>query len=93
MSAASDIPNGAPEKAARTAVATFWGGARLFSIVVFLATWELLAHSGWFTSFQLPALSRVIARIWSDAVSGDLAIALAEVQIAHREAATHHAKE
>src|SRR4029079_12578422 len=54
MSTAADIPNGAPEKAARIAVHAFWFGARLSSVVVLLAAWELLAHSGWFTSFQLP---------------------------------------
>ena len=27
-----------------------------------------------FTPFQLPALSKVVVRIWDDAVSGDLAI-------------------
>jgi ABC-type nitrate/sulfonate/bicarbonate transport system permease component len=74
MSAAVDIPIGMPEKAARIAVHLFWLGARVFSVVTLLVAWELLARSGWFTSFQLPPLSRVLARIWSDALSGDLAI-------------------
>jgi ABC-type nitrate/sulfonate/bicarbonate transport system permease component len=65
-------PDGWPEKAARAAVTLFWMGARVFSIVALLVVWELLARSGAFTPFQLPALSRVLARIWSDAVSGDL---------------------
>jgi ABC-type nitrate/sulfonate/bicarbonate transport system permease component len=74
MTAARELPNGLPEKAARLAVRLFWGGARVFSIVVMLAGWEVLARSGTFTPFQLPALSAVLERIWSDAVSGDLAI-------------------
>ncbi len=67
---------------AATAEATFpvWmfvlfsGFLRLFSILLLLAGWEILARSGLFTPFQLPALSRVLVRIWQDAVSGDLAI-------------------
>jgi ABC-type nitrate/sulfonate/bicarbonate transport system permease component len=70
----SDRPNGLPEKAARVAHTLFWAGARVFSIVLLLAAWEILARSGTFTPFQLPALSRVLARIWDDALSGDLAI-------------------
>jgi ABC-type nitrate/sulfonate/bicarbonate transport system permease component len=34
--------------------------------------WEVLAASGTVTPFQLPRLSAVLARIWSDAVAGDL---------------------
>ncbi len=71
---AVDTPNGAPEKLARIAVTLFWAGARVFSIVALLVAWELLARSGLFTPFQLPALSKVLERIWSDAVSGELAI-------------------
>ena len=32
----------------------------------------ILARSGTFTPFQLPALSAVLERIWSDAIDGDL---------------------
>jgi ABC-type nitrate/sulfonate/bicarbonate transport system permease component len=64
-------PDGWPEKAARFAYVFV---TRFFSIAVFLAAWEILARSGTFTPFQLPALSNVLLRIWSDAVSGDLAI-------------------
>jgi ABC-type nitrate/sulfonate/bicarbonate transport system permease component len=53
---------------------TLWVGARRISVVVLLATWEFVARSGIVTPFQLPALSAVLDRIWSDAVSGDLAI-------------------
>jgi len=61
-------PNGTPEKAARFAYALVWGFARIFSVVAL----EVLARSGTFTPFQLPALSAVLERIWNDAVSGDL---------------------
>ncbi len=54
--------------------ALLWGFARVFSIVAVLVAWELLARSGTVTHFQLPALSDVLERIWSDAWSGDLAI-------------------
>jgi ABC-type nitrate/sulfonate/bicarbonate transport system permease component len=54
---------------ARTLLSAF---ARVASIVLLLAAWEILARSGTFTHYQLPALSDVIARIWSDAWSGDL---------------------
>lgn len=66
--------DGWPEKAARATYTLFQAGMRIFSIVVLLVAWELLARSGAFTPFQLPALSRVLERIWSDAVSGDLAV-------------------
>ncbi len=52
----------------------FSGFLRVVSILVLLAGWEILAQSGVFTPFQLPALSRVLMRIWQDAVSGDLFI-------------------
>jgi ABC-type nitrate/sulfonate/bicarbonate transport system permease component len=52
--------------------ALLWELARIASVVVLLAAWEILARSGTFTHYQLPALSDVIARIWSDAWSGDL---------------------
>ena len=72
--ATSEAPNGLPEKAARLAVAISWMGARVVSVVALLAAWELVARSGVVTPFQLPALSKVLERIWSDALSGDLAI-------------------
>ncbi len=64
--------NGTPEKAARFAYALVWGFARIFSVVALAIAWEVLARSGTFTPFQLPALSAVLERIWNDAVSGDL---------------------
>jgi ABC-type nitrate/sulfonate/bicarbonate transport system permease component len=63
-----------PEKAARLAVSISWMGARVVSVVALLAAWELVARSGAVTPFQLPALSKVLERIWSDALSGDLAL-------------------
>ena len=69
-----ETPNGVPEKIARFLYMLFWLGARVFSIVVLLAGWEILARSGTFTHFQLPAFSEVVERIWSDAWTGDLAI-------------------
>jgi ABC-type nitrate/sulfonate/bicarbonate transport system permease component len=68
----SDVPNGVPEKAARFVSTLFWGFTRVFSIVLLLASWEILARSGSFTHFQLPAFSEVVERIWSDAWTGDL---------------------
>src|SRR5450631_4718091 len=70
-STTTTTPDGWPEKAARF---TYIVVTRFFSIAVLLAAWEILARSGTFTPFQLPALSNVLLRIWQDAVSGDLAI-------------------
>jgi ABC-type nitrate/sulfonate/bicarbonate transport system permease component len=67
-----DVPNGAPEKAARFVYMLFRAFTRVFSILLLLATWEILARSGSFTHFQLPAFSEVVVRIWNDAWSGDL---------------------
>jgi len=50
----------------------FSGTMRVFSIALLLAAWEALARSGTFTTFQLPAFSTVLERIWSDGVDGDL---------------------
>src|SRR5947209_11111544 len=44
------------------------------SIVALAIAWELFARSGAVTMFVLPPLSAVIARIVTDAGSGDLAI-------------------
>ena len=49
-----------------------WAFARVASIVLLLAAWEILARSGVYTNYQLPALSDVIERIGSEAWSGDL---------------------
>jgi len=65
-------PAGLPEKAARLLYMGLWGFARIFSVLALAIAWEWLARSGTFTPFQLPALSAVLERIWSDAVDGDL---------------------
>ena len=66
-------PPAAPEAAVLRALRlALWGFARVFSIVALAVAWEVLARSGTFTHFQLPALSEVIERIWNDGVSGDL---------------------
>lgn len=73
--ATASVPmNGAPEKVARFAYHLVWGFARIFSVLVLLVAWEWLARSGTFTPFQLPALSRVLIRIWDDIVGGDFFI-------------------
>lgn len=72
VSGSSEPPNRAPEKAVRFVYPLVWGFARIFSVVALAVAWEALARSGTFTPFQLPALSAVLERIWSDAVSGDL---------------------
>lgn len=46
------------------------------SLLLVAAAWEGAARSGLVTPFLLPALSTVIERIWSDALSGDLFINL-----------------
>ncbi len=51
-----------------------WGFARIGSIIVLAAAWELFARSGAVTPFMLPPLSAVLARIWSDLLGGDLLI-------------------
>ena len=48
--------------------------ARAAPIVLLALAWEALAASGAVTPFQLPRLSAVLARIWDDAVAGDLAL-------------------
>lgn len=55
---------------------TLSGIARAGSVVALLLAWELLARTGVLTPFQLPALSAVLERIWSDAANGDLFINL-----------------
>jgi ABC-type nitrate/sulfonate/bicarbonate transport system permease component len=49
-----------------------WGLAPFGSVAALLIGWEVFARSGAVTMFMLPPLSVVLARIWSDAVAGDL---------------------
>ena len=51
-----------------------WALARALPIAALALSWEALAASGAVTPFQLPRLSAVLARIWTDAVAGDLAL-------------------
>lgn len=64
----------AESAALRAASAAFWLFARVFSILALAVAWELLARSGTFTPFQLPALSKVAVRIWEDVVTGEFAL-------------------
>ena len=52
---------------------TFWRFAPALSVAAVALAWELTARSGRVTPFMLPALSVVLARIWSDAQAGGLA--------------------
>jgi ABC-type nitrate/sulfonate/bicarbonate transport system permease component len=49
-----------------------WNAAPWLSVITLLAAWEAFARSGAVTPFMLPALSAVLERIASDAVSGEL---------------------
>ena len=73
MTQATVTPDDVPEPLAmRLGRLALSGTMRVFSIVLLLVVWEVLARSGMFTHFQLPAFSDVVARIWEDGVSGDL---------------------
>jgi ABC-type nitrate/sulfonate/bicarbonate transport system permease component len=63
---------GAPAGAAFGAIG--WAIVRAAPVVLLALAWEALAASGTVTPFQLPRLTAVIARIWSDGVEGDLLI-------------------
>ena len=63
---------GEPGAALRALRAAGWAMARAAPIVLLALAWEALAASGAVTPFQLPRLSAVLARIWTDAVAGDL---------------------
>jgi ABC-type nitrate/sulfonate/bicarbonate transport system permease component len=58
-------------RAARAAGRTI---ARAAPVLALALAWEALAASGAVTPFQLPRLTAVLARIWTDAVAGDLAL-------------------
>jgi ABC-type nitrate/sulfonate/bicarbonate transport system permease component len=70
---AETAPHG-PAAALRALRAAGWAIARAAPIVLLALAWEALAASGAVTPFQLPRLSAVIARIWTDAIAGDLAL-------------------
>jgi ABC-type nitrate/sulfonate/bicarbonate transport system permease component len=47
---------------------------RALPVVVLMLVWEGVARSGQVTPFMLPAFSDVAARIWTDAIAGDLLV-------------------
>jgi ABC-type nitrate/sulfonate/bicarbonate transport system permease component len=47
-------------------------GSRVASVVALVLVWQAISDSGIVTAFQLPSFTRVLARIWDDAVAGDL---------------------
>ncbi len=59
----------------RETLRTFgWVALRLAPIAALLVAWEIFARSGAVTPFMLPPFSVVVARIYQDALSGDLFI-------------------
>jgi ABC-type nitrate/sulfonate/bicarbonate transport system permease component len=52
-------------------------GTRVASVVALLVLWQLISDSGIVTTFQLPSFTRVLSRIWEDAVAGDLWVNIA----------------
>jgi ABC-type nitrate/sulfonate/bicarbonate transport system permease component len=74
MARVDTIVSGQDTPALRVVRRLAWAVARALPILVLLAAWEVLADSGIFTPFQLPAFSAVLERIWGDVGSGDLAI-------------------
>ena len=63
-----------PAAALRASRAVGRALARAAPILVLALAWEALAASGVVTPFQLPRLSAVLVRIWTDAMAGDLAL-------------------
>jgi taurine transport system permease protein len=61
-----------PGAALRAVRAVGWAVARATPILALALAWEALAASGAVTPFQLPRLTAVLARIWAEAVAGDL---------------------
>ena len=47
-------------------------GTRAASVVALVLVWQAISDSGMVTVFQLPSFTRVLERIWDDAVTGDL---------------------
>jgi ABC-type nitrate/sulfonate/bicarbonate transport system permease component len=52
--------------------AVAWRVAPFVSIALLIAVWEIVARSGAVTPYLLPSVGTVLARIWTDAVAGDL---------------------
>jgi ABC-type nitrate/sulfonate/bicarbonate transport system permease component len=53
-----------------------WRIAPFVSVGLLIAAWEIVARSGTVTPYLLPSVGTVLARIWEDAVAGDLWINL-----------------
>ncbi len=68
----ADAAQGDPRATLRALRAVGWAVARAAPILALALAWEALAASGAVTPFQLPRLTAVLARIWTDAVGGDL---------------------
>ena len=50
--------------------------ASLLPLIAVVAGWEALARSHLLSAFLLPSISAVLARVWDDAASGELAVNL-----------------
>ncbi len=50
--------------------------AGLLPLIALILAWEALSRSGVVSTFLLPPLSAVLARVWDDAISGELTINL-----------------
>jgi ABC-type nitrate/sulfonate/bicarbonate transport system permease component len=61
-----------PGAGRRALHAAGWAMARAAPILLLGLAWESLALSGTLTPYQLPRLTAVLARIWTDAAAGDL---------------------
>src|SRR5262249_52103575 len=49
-----------------------WRIVPVLSVAALIAAWEIVARSGTVTQYLLPSVGTVVARIWTDAVAGDL---------------------
>jgi ABC-type nitrate/sulfonate/bicarbonate transport system permease component len=74
MARVVSVDTNASAQQMQTLHAIGWALARALPIVALAFCWEALAASGAVTPFQLPRLSAVLARIWTDAVTGDLVL-------------------
>lgn len=50
--------------------------AGLLPLIALIVAWEALSRSGVVSTFLLPPLSAVLARVWNDAISGELTLNL-----------------
>ena len=68
----SALPEVTERSAGRAIRAAGFAVAQFGSIVGLLVAWEIFARSGAVTMFMLPPFSAVAARIWADAIDGNL---------------------